>query len=301
MKRNLLLLSLLVLFTGATSSAQFNSLRDGSYSWIVPTSTRVQINCWNQYSGGFTINDDVEGSGEMVLVAQMRNDKLIRLHISDRACAKETGATRLEGVTVENSLDFLTRHLEDGEESHVVSAIALHDSPNAEPLLERFAGRGYDHDIREKAVFWLGQRGGERGFRFLKDLIRNGEGLELRKKAVFAISQSPVPDALPELIDLARHHRDSETRREAIFWLGQKAGSKAAAELKNAVDNDPDDDVKEHAVFAISQLPRDRSVPLLIDLARNHKSRNVREKAIFWLSQTGDPRALDFIEEILTK
>jgi HEAT repeat protein len=59
--------------------------------------------------------------------------------------------------------------------------------------------------------------------------------------------------------------------------------------------------VKEHAVFAITQLPAERSVPLLIDLVKTHKNRKVRERALFWLAQSGDDRAIDLIESILTK
>ena len=299
MKRNLLLLSLLLLFTSATSAQTLRKLGNGTYSWTVPTPGNVQINCWNHH--GFSITDTVHGSGEMIIVARIENGKIDEVRGYDTECAAEDRGQRLQGVTVEESLDFLAQHLEDDDESHAMALIALHESPNVEPLLERLAGRDSDHDVREKAVFWLGQRGGERGFRFLRNLVRSDESRELRKKAVFAISQSPVPEATAELIDLARNHSSSEIRRQAIFWLGQKAGSKAAAELKHAADNDPDEDVKEHAVFAISQLPRERSVPLLIELARTHKSGKVREKALFWLAQTGDPRALDVIEEILMK
>lgn len=115
------------------------------------------------------------------------------------------------------------------------------------------------------------------------------------------ISMHDHPRVVPELIQLARNHQEKEVRRHAIFWLGQKAGEKAAAELRRAVDEDPDDDVRQHAVFAISQLPADRSVPMLINLVKTHKSPGIRKKAMFWLAQTGDQRALDLIEQILSR
>jgi hypothetical protein len=53
-------------------------------------------------------------------------------------------------------------------------------------------------------------------------------------------------------------------------------------------------------VFALSQLPRDRGVPLLIDVARSaHRHPAVRRAAMFWLGQSGDPRAIEFFEEVL--
>jgi len=294
MKRHLLLLPLLLLT--AAASAQ-NVPADGWIAWQVPVPGDVRIGCWDH--DGFSIMNE-SGSGEMIVVARLKSGKITTLRGYDRDCAPKTDAQRLN-FDVNASLDYLARHIDDPADERIVAIIAMHESPRVEPLLERFAGKDHRGDVREQAVFWLGQRGGEAGFRFLRDLVRGGdESRELRKKAVFAISQSPVAGATAELIDLARNNRSSEIRREAIFWLGQKAGEKAAAELRRAVDEDPDDDVREHAVFAISQLPRDRAVPLLIDLVKHHKSARVREKAMFWLAQTNDPRALDVIEEILT-
>jgi len=42
-------------------------------------------------------------------------------------------------------------------------------------------------------------------------------------------------------------------------------------------------------------------VPLLINVAKTNKNPAVRKKAIFWLGQSHDPRALDFLEELVTK
>jgi len=294
MKRHLLLLPLLLLTTAVSAQSV---PADGSIAWQVPVPGKVKIGCWDH--DGLSINDE-GGSGEMIVVARLKGGRITTLRAYDRECAPKTDAQRV-GFDVNASLDFLAKHMDDPADERIIAIIAMHASPRVEPLLERFAGKDNRDDVREQAVFWLGQRGGEQGFLFLRDLLRGNESRELQKKAVFAISQSEVPAAMTELIDLARHHKSSEIRRESIFWLGQKAGEKAANELRRAVDEDPDDDVREHAVFAISQLPRDRSVPLLIDLVRKHKSANVREKALFWLAQTGDPRAIDLIEEILTR
>ena len=298
MKRHLLLLPLLLLTTAATAESV---PADGLYTWTVPTARDVRVGCWVGDRDGFNISTDEPGSGELVIIAQMRKDQIIRLKAHDRACAPSTNAQRID-LDVNTSIDFLARHLEDpADEDRVLAVIAMHESPRVEPMLEKFASKSSRYNRREKAVFWLGQRGGEAGFRFLRDLIHSDDDLELRKKAIFSISQSRVDAATGELINIARNDKSSSLRRDALFWLGQKASSKAAGELRRAVDEDPDDDVREHAVFAISQLPHDRSVPILIDLVRHHKSAKVREKALFWLGQTNDPRALDLIEEILTK
>ena len=69
----------------------------------------------------------------------------------------------------------------------------------------------------------------------------------------------------------------------------------------NAIQNDPDTEVKKKAVFALSQLPKDDGVPKLIEVARTQRNPEVRKQAFFWLGQSGDPRALAFIEQVLTK
>ena len=67
------------------------------------------------------------------------------------------------------------------------------------------------------------------------------------------------------------------------------------------IEDDPETDVKKKAVFALSQMHDEDAVPRLISLARTNKNPAVRKQAIFWLGQSKDPRALDFLEEILTK
>jgi HEAT repeat protein len=90
-------------------------------------------------------------------------------------------------------------------------------------------------------------------------------------------------------------------RGQALFWLAQKAGQRASATSVDAIRNDPDTEVKKRAVFALSQLPKDDGVPKLIDVARTQKNPEVRKQAFFWLGQSQDPRALQFIEQVLAK
>lgn len=279
--------------------------------WTIPSPRDVRVHgdrCWvGHRSSGLTISDDdVEGAGTIQLVARVENGAVRRIEMFDPSCkvqAREGSIRWLTDVDPGESVSFLSSQAlrTEHDPSSLLAAIAMHDHPSAEPELERLAGPNVRDKVREDAVFWLGQRGGERGYRFLADLLKRETDTRIRKKAVFSISQSKSEGAVTTLIDTARHDQDRKIRREAIFWLGQRAGAKAAGELRRFVDDDPDEDVREHAVFAISQLPRERAVPMLIDLVRTHKSPRVREKAMFWLAQTDDPRAIEVIEEILTR
>ena len=53
--------------------------------------------------------------------------------------------------------------------------------------------------------------------------------------------------------------------------------------------------------FALSQRRNGEGVTALINVVRTSKDPELRKKALFWLGQSKDPRALDLIEELLTK
>lgn len=302
--------------------AQAIGSRSGWVAWSVPMVAEGQICCYTDKGGccggcslggnrGWSINNDrnglrYQGGGDVVIAVRIEGGEIEKVQMFDSGCPVDGRGHEvhwLANVDPASSITYLADRARtaDGHGNSAIGALAQHAHPNTVPALERLAGRGYPEKVRGDALFWIGQRGEERGYRFLHDFIRSNEPASLRKKAVFALSQNDSEGAIPALIDLARHSDTREIRREAIFWLGQRAGAKAADELRRVVDEDPDDDVREHAVFAISQLPRERSVPILADLARNHKSPAVRKKALFWLAQTGDNRAIDVIEEILKK
>ena len=136
---------------------------------------------------------------------------------------------------------------------------------------------------------------------FLQNMASGNASNRILDGAIFAISQHDGSLALDTLIGLAKQGASPHLREQALFWLAQRAGDRAAASIVNAIQNDPNGEVKKKAVFALSQLPKDEGVPKLIDVARNQRNPEVRKQAFFWLGQSKDPRALAFIEEVLTK
>jgi HEAT repeats len=182
-----------------------------------------------------------------------------------------------------------------------VMAIALHDSPAADAALEKLIQPGRPPSLRNNVAFWLGVERGKRGEELLRKYVKSDPDVRFREKGTFAFSQSKAPEALVDLIDMARHDSSSRVRGQAIFWLAQIGGRKEAEQITAAIEDDPETDVKKKAVFALSQMHDGEGVPLLIQLARTNHNPVVRKQAIFWLGQSNDPRALDFLEEILTK
>jgi hypothetical protein len=217
----------------------------------------------------------------------------------------------LESVKPEESVELLTgtvmtENTENSERKkdpgrQAVMAIALHDTPAADTALEKMIQPGQRPSLRENVAFWLGVERGKKGVELLRKYIKDDPDDRVRAKGTFAFSQSKEPEALKDLIGMARHDQSPHVRSQAIFWLAQIGGRKEAAQITQAIEDDPETDVKKKAVFALSQMHDEDAVPRLISLARTNKNPVVRKQAIFWLGQSKDPRALDFLEEILTK
>jgi hypothetical protein len=217
----------------------------------------------------------------------------------------------LEDVKPEQSVELLagmvlTEEVEGmsgkkGAAHQAVMAIAMHDTPAADTALEKMVQPGQRQSLRENVAFWLGVERGKKGLELLRKYIRDDPDDRVREKGTFAFSQSKEPEALKDLIGMARHDQSPHVRGQALFWLAQIGSKKAAEQITDAIENDPETEVKKKAVFALSQMHDADAVPRLINLARTNKNAVVRKQAIFWLGQTNDPRALDFLEEILTK
>lgn len=215
----------------------------------------------------------------------------------------------INGASAEQSIELLTGlasaspEAEDRREPEhaAVMAIALHDSPAADAALEKLIQPGQPVRLRENVAFWLGVERGKRGEELLRKYVKSDPDERFRDKVAFAFSQNKTPEALADLIDMARHDSSPKVRGQAIFWMAQIGGKKEAEQITDAIENDPETDVKKKAVFALSQMQDGQGVPLLIQLARTNRNPAVRKQAIFWLGQSHDPRALDFLEEILTK
>jgi hypothetical protein len=137
---------------------------------------------------------------------------------------------------------------------------------------------------------------------YLLSIVQNDRG-SIGRKAILPATLADSAVIWPTLIKIARNpDLPRESRTQAVFWLGQAAGDAATSNLNSLVlDNSVDREVREQAVFALSQRPRDEGVPALIAVAKTNKDPEIRKTALFWLGQSGDPRALDLFEQLLTK
>jgi len=182
-----------------------------------------------------------------------------------------------------------------------ISAIALHDDPSADAALEKMIQPGQPASLREHVPFWLEAERGKKGLEVLRKYVRNDSSERFREKGVFAFTLSKEPEAIQELIAMAHNDPSPRVRRQAVFWMGHLGGQKLAREITDSIENDPETSVKKHAVFALSQMPAGEGVPLLINVAKTNKNPVVRKEAVRWLGMSNDPRALEYLEQILTK
>jgi HEAT repeat protein len=110
----------------------------------------------------------------------------------------------------------------------IFAASINQDKDAAINFLINLAGNDTDREARKQAIFWLGQKAGERSLGVLKDTVESADGdTEIQKQAVFAISQRPKDEAVPLLIKIAKTHAKAEVRKQAIFWLGQTGDERA--------------------------------------------------------------------------
>jgi hypothetical protein len=154
----------------------------------------------------------------------------------------------------------------------------------------------------------LGQVSADEGSKFLLSLVENDDMGRVANRAVFPAMLGRDVVAWPTLLRIAKSSdasRRGSRKHDVIFWLGRYAAAKLAGSddpfaSRDRSEDDDEEDVKAHAVFALSQLRNGGGVEPLIEVARTNKDQKVRARAMFWLGESGDPRALDLFEQVLT-
>jgi hypothetical protein len=189
---------------------------------------------------------------------------------------------------------------EDCEHGPVRVVLRLHDhSPVA--LHAYVGGRWRERGAQGSGVTDLGAVSATEAAAYLVRLARTLPSTP-GSDAIFPATLADSATIWPALAAIARDSSSpSRTRKQAVFWLGQAAGDATASLDSLAQDHRVDEDVREQAVFALSQRPHDEGVPALIRIAKANTDPDLRRKALFWLGQSGDPRAIDLFEQILTK
>lgn len=214
-----------------TQTAAQNALRGAvaqgatSIAWRIETEG-VYICCCNGSQNIISHGDSRIEYDQIFLVATLDDGKITKLKMTEPNCPLKSGTRLVENVTPDASLDFLLEHVADDEDRHV-AAIAMHDQPRVVPELIQLARNHRNTKVRRDAVFWLGQRAGDKAAAELERVIDEDPEDDVREHAVFAVSQLPRDRSVPILIKLVRAHDRPAVRKRAMFWLAQTGDPRA--------------------------------------------------------------------------
>ena len=181
-------------------------------------------------------------------------------------------------------------------------ALSQQHEPRAQQILRDFAMRdGESEELRDKAIFWLGQRRSSENMEFLRNLYSRITNQDLREKILFSLSQQKGAGNEQWLMNIAVNPKeDIELRKKALFWAGQSGV--AISEMSKLYDRMGDTEMREAVIFSLSQRQRDpAAMDKLFDIAKNEKDSELRKKAIFWLGQSRDPRVQQFLMDLINR
>jgi HEAT repeat protein len=201
-------------------------------------------------------------------------------------------------------LEDLLKNSKDKEtKDKALFALSQQSSPKAGQILRDFAEReSEDQELREQAIFWLGQKRSEDNASYLKGLYPRVKADALKEKIIFSLSQQRGFGNPEWIMNIALDPKESiEMRKQALFWAGQNGGAPTEA-FASLYDKMTDPEIKEQLIFVLSQKSRDgKALEKLMEIAKNDKDKELRSKAVFWLGQSRDPRAAKFLEDLISK
>jgi HEAT repeat protein len=183
----------------------------------------------------------------------------------------------------------------------VLHALSETKSPGAQARLLNLARTEANPDLRKRAIHVLAERG-EAVVGDLISLYDSEKAPEVRRTILHSLSEIKGTKVEDKLLAVASSDENIDLRRQAIRLLGERAGKRSLDFLSAAAQSpDGNTEVQIQAVRAISERKADEAVPLLIKIAKTHSNQLVRKQAIRALGESGDPRAVEFFREVLSK
>jgi HEAT repeat protein len=247
------------------------------------------------------------------LVAQKRStdaaDLLLKVAKGDPdAETREQAVFWLSQVSDAKAEDFLIDLIKDSKDEELqrraLFSLSQRKSDRAQQALRDYATRAdASAEVRQQAVFWIGQRRSEENAKFLRDLFTRTTDAELREKILFSLSQMKgFGNEQFVLQQSANTQLSLELRKQALFWAAQ-SGAVSTATLGELYGKNSDREMREQVIFTLSQRGNKDpgAVDKLLEIAKSEPDRELRKRAIFWLGQSKDPRAAQFLQQIIEK
>ena len=219
--------------------------------------------------------------------------------------ARRTAVRQLGRFQREDAVDELMKIYASDPQLDVkrtaLRALAETKSAKAQARLLEVARSDANPELRKQAIRVLAERG-EAAVDDLLKLFDSEQVPDLKRTVLQALSETKSTRVEDKLFEVARGNETLDVRRQAIRLLGERAGKRSFEFLsQTAQSTDANVEVQVQAVRAIGERRADESVPLLIKIARTHPNQLVRKQAIRSLGESGDPRAVEFFREVLTK
>ena len=249
----------------------------------------------------------------MFIVSQQRSDRMEAILLNAARSDPDT-EVRQQAIfwlgqsgspRAATALDSILRTSTDVDvQKRVLFSLAQMNRPNTAAMLRTYAGRSDAHrEVRDQAIFWLGQSGNAENASFLQDLYGRERDEQLKERILFAVSQMPRQsnaDYGRWLVTIAGNASESvKLRKNAIFWAGQSGVP--LTELIQAYDRIPEREMKEQVIFVLSQRNEREAADKLLAIARTDRDPQLKQRAMFWLTQRNDPRVADLLVEILER
>jgi len=240
---------------------------------------------------------EIEGTEEILLrVARTDPDEGVR----------EQAVFWLSQVPGDGAVSALDSILMGSEvraiQEKAIFALAQHESSRAHQILRDYVERADQPvELREKAIFWLGNEGSAADQAYLRELYSRIESRTLKEKIIFAAAQSDAAENRDWLLAVAGDANETmEVRKRALFWVAQR-DDVSVADLKALYDGAAEPEIKRQVLFGLSQRDESQAVDQLMEIARSETDVDLRRKAVFWLGQTDDPRAAEFLLQIINQ
>lgn len=244
----------------------------------------------------FLVSQKAGADTEDLLLSVARTDPSTEVRSQAVFWLSQTGSER--GL---DAIEQILRTASDAEvQEKAVFALSQHRSPRAVQLLRAYAERdGTPDNVREKAIFWIGQKSSAENAAFLRTLFGRLRGEEMKNKVLFSLSQMHGQGNERWILNVALDAgQNVEVRKQALFWASQ-AGV-PLADVVGLYDRVREPDLREHIIFVLSQRMREpAAMDKIVEIARRDPDRRMRAKALFWLGQSRDPRAAAVLREVI--
>jgi HEAT repeat protein len=219
---------------------------------------------------------------------------------SRRSAVRQLGHFQRDDA-VEELMKIYTNDANVEVKRAALRSLAESKTPRAQARLLEIARTDTNAELRKTAIRVLGERG-EAAVDDLLKLFDSEQVPEVRRTVLQSLSEIKSTRVEDKLFEVAKSSDATDVRRQAIRLLGERVSKRSFDFLSaTAQSADGNAEVQVQAVRAISERRSDESVPLLIKIARTHSNQLVRKQAIRSLGESGDPRAVEFFREVLTK